>query len=181
MRLAPSVFMESTVWTPEMCEVVIESALLEEEHRGTVEQDGEKGERIDIRSCSRFFIDSAIHPQIVGAVWDACRRNNVWGFDIQQLPSIEVIRYKPGDFYTKHTDWGGTYVNRKISTTIQLSSPDDYEGGEVNLHIGPEDFEVSKEKGVATIWPSWSLHSVNPVTDGERWCAVGWVLGPLFR
>jgi len=176
-----SVYAEHQVWTPEMCGTVIGAALSQKEHSGTVEQDGAKGERLDIRSCSRYFIDSVIYPEIVGDVWNACRRYNIWGFDIKQLPSIEVLRYRPADFYTKHTDWGGTYTQRKISTSIQLSSPDDYEGGEINLHVGPEDIEVSKEQGVGTMWPSWSLHSVNPVTDGERWCAVGWVLGPLFR
>jgi PKHD-type hydroxylase len=178
---APSVYQTMDLWTAEQCEIVKRVALEGEAHEATVQQDGQSGARSDIRSATRWFIDGAHYPELVGELWHACRRYNIWGFDIEQLPGIEVIRYLPDDFYTRHTDWGGTYTRRKISASVQLSDPKDYEGGEVNLHIGPEDDQASQVQGAATMWPSWTLHSVNPVTKGERWCAVGWVLGPLFR
>jgi PKHD-type hydroxylase len=32
-----------------------------------------------------------------------------------------------------------------------------------------------------TLFPSWSLHRVTPVTKGTRYSLVAWVSGPRFR
>jgi len=169
------------IWTPQQCEFVKETALEGPAHGAGVQQDGVRGPRPDIRSATRWFVDGRHHPLIVETVWDAVERHNVWGFDIEMLPGVEVIRYEPGDFYKPHTDWGGTWTNRKLSVTIQLSDPGGYDGGQVGLHVGPEDDFADTRQGWLTVWPSWTLHSVAPVTEGVRWAAVGWVLGPLFR
>lgn len=130
---------------------------------------------MDYHTYSEAFVESLL---------TVCRQKNVWGFSTfngeSGLPSVDVVCYKPGDFYKSHTDWGNRYQNRKISFTIQLTDPDQYDGGDVWLYDGPEAWHVSKAQGSMTLWPSWTLHSVDPVLQGERWSVVGWVLGPPF-
>ena len=68
---------------------------------------------------------------------------------------------------------------RKISVSVQLSDPKNYEGCDLLLYDGPfGEVEASKEKGVAIAFPSWTLHEVTPLTSGERVVAVAWFLGP---
>lgn len=95
-------------------------------------------------------------------------------------------------FYAKHIDCGDkysieTFVDiRKLSFSIQLSSSDDYEGGELRLYSGKksiytnkEDLHIAKkEKGTITFFPSHILHEVTPVTKGTRYSLVSWVQGP---
>ena len=174
-------WVSSKVWSAEQCEFVKDVALEGEPHVAAVQQDGRRGTRADIRSATRWFVDGREHPLIIDTVRTAVQKSNIWEFEVDMLPGIDVVRYEPGDFYKPHTDWGGTWTNRKISVTIQLSDPNDYNGGQVRLHIGPEDDFAETRQGWATLWPAWTLHSVEPVTDGTRWAAVGWMLGPKYR
>ena len=69
---------------------------------------------------------------------------------------------------------------RKLSITIQLSSPQDYEGGDLILHNG-EPEKMQKELGKLIVFPSYTLHEVTPVTKGTRYSLVAWVAGKPFR
>jgi len=172
-------FLTEQLLDSDRCEEIKSVALQGKAHTAAVEHGGVTGEQSDIRSASRYYVDSmdVIHP-----LWQLIqRRNDEWGFDIEILPHAEVIRYQPGDFYKPHTDWGGSYVNRKVTAIIQLSDPGEYTGGEVFLYDGPERWEVEKDQGLATLFPSWTLHSVDPLLTGERWALVAWALGPKFR
>ena len=71
---------------------------------------------------------------------------------------------------------------RKLSMTIQLSSPDEYEGGVLQTTIGGSNLvNVPKHKGLITIFPSYILHRVTPVTKGTRKSLVAWFGGKPFR
>jgi predicted 2-oxoglutarate/Fe(II)-dependent dioxygenase YbiX len=172
-------FSTEQLWDSDRCEKIVEAAQRNNPHTAAVEHGGVTGEQPEIRSASRYHVDSVdvIHP-----LWQLVQRHNEeWGFDIEILPHAEVIRYQPGDFYKPHTDWGGSYVNRKLTATIQLSDPGKYTGGGVLLYDGPERWEVEQNQGLATLFPSWTLHSVDPLLTGERWALVAWALGPKFR
>ena len=87
-----------------------------------------------------------------------------------------------GGYYKWHVDMGEkNYEPRKISLSLQLSDPSDYEGGDLELEVG--DGPVSAEKAVGTLiaFPSYVLHRVTPVTAGLRKSLVIWVAGPEFR
>lgn len=104
-------------------------------------------------------------------------------FDLSYIESLQFTTYEsPGDFYTRHVDigykGGGT---RKLSFSIQLSSPESYEGSQLVLHIGVKPVEAPAQQGVATLFPSYSLHEVTPITSGTRYSLVGWVIGPKFK
>ena len=64
---------------------------------------------------------------------------------------------------------------------MQLTNPNEYSGGELWLHQGPEPMIIEKHQGQLTLFPSYTLHEVRPVTKGERYSLVCWVNGKPFR
>jgi PKHD-type hydroxylase len=87
----------------------------------------------------------------------------------------------PSGKYGKHVDRGMNMIVRKLSISIQLTNPEEYEGGELKLYDGEEETIMSKEQGTLIIFPSYVLHEVMPVTKGERNSLVTWVTGKQFK
>ncbi len=107
-----------------------------------------------------------------------------FGFDLNGFDQgLQLTRYSSEDeqHYDWHIDRGMGTGNRKLSLTLQLSDPDDYEGGELQLRFGKEPMTVSKERGKITFFPSYTMHRVTPVTKGTRYSLVAWVSGPAFK
>jgi PKHD-type hydroxylase len=90
-------------------------------------------------------------------------------------------------FYSKHDDCGDSsrlenFVDiRKLSFTIQLSNPEDYEGGELVFYNDKKEFNAPKNKGTIIFFESNILHEVKPVKKGTRHALVSWVQGPNLR
>jgi PKHD-type hydroxylase len=72
-------------------------------------------------------------------------------------------------------------VIRKLSLSIQLTDPKEYEGGELILYEDDKGTEMKKEQGTLVLFPSYILHEVKPVTKGERNSLVAWVTGKQFK
>ena len=87
----------------------------------------------------------------------------------------------PGGKYGRHVDRGLNGVIRKISISIQLTDPSEYEGGELYLYEDDKGTLMSKEQGTLVMFPSYTLHEVMPVTKGERNSLVSWITGPAFK
>jgi len=97
--------------------------------------------------------------------------------------SMQLTTYSSTDqgTYGWHIDKGGP-VSRKLSLVMQLSDPETYEGGELQLNFGGDTpMTIPKKRGLITVFPSWALHRVTPVTLGTRQSLVAWVSGPEFR
>ena len=99
---------------------------------------------------------------------------------------LQYTEYHAEDtgFYNWHTDvnWlGQDDADRKLSVTIQLSDPDEYEGGDFEFQFipGPEQ-EAAKKKGTILIFPSHQIHRVTNVTKGVRKSLVAWFEGPRW-
>jgi len=89
----------------------------------------------------------------------------------------------PSGKYGKHIDRGMNMSVRKLSISIQLTNPEEYEGGELKLYVGNDDEAnvMDKTQGTLIIFPSYVLHEVMPVTKGERNSLVTWVTGKQFK
>ena len=87
--------------------------------------------------------------------------------------------YREGGYYGWHMDGGEN--SRKLSLTIQLSEPEDYEGGDFLIHTGPEMVSMGRELGRVIAFPAWALHSVTPVSKGVRRSLVVWISGEPFK
>jgi len=69
---------------------------------------------------------------------------------------------------------------RKISFSILLNDPSEFEGGQLMLNTEREPVEMQMNKGDIVLFPSFVPHSVAPVTKGVRRSLVGWICGPNF-
>ena len=78
---------------------------------------------------------------------------------------------------------------RKISMTINLNEPGDYDGGNLKFDYGKhiengEQFyecEEIRPQGSVIVFPSFVDHCVTPVTRGTRYSLVLWCLGKPFK
>ena len=64
---------------------------------------------------------------------------------------------------------------RDLSFTIFISSIGDYEGGSLSFQSSGRQESFKLEAGEMILYPSSMLHSVRPVTCGERLVCVGWI------
>lgn len=141
----------------------------------------------EVRTSSVRWVPVNEHTEFIyQRMYDMVKEanNNLWGFELDGF--IENIQYTEyhgteNGHYDWHLDIGEEVDYRKISITIQLSGPEEYVGGELEFLKGPYVLQVPKEKGLATLFPSYLLHRVSNVNKGVRRSLVLWVTGPAFR
>lgn len=106
-----------------------------------------------------------------------------FNFDIFGLnEGFQFTNYKaPSNKYGKHVDRSSDFIVRKLSISIQLTDPKEYEGGELYLYEDDQGVLMDKKQGTLIMFPSYVLHEVKPVTKGERNSLVTWVTGNQFK
>ena len=127
-----------------------------------------------------------------------------WLFDLlhdyadsanQQAFQTALYKNAPMQFTEYHASEGGHYdwhsdvnwnrddgLDRKLSVTVQLSDPTEYEGGEFQFKdVESPDPLASKKRGTVLVFPSYLQHRVAPVTSGIRRSLVSWFEGPMWR
>ena len=145
-----------------------------------------------------------------GFIWHYIQRANRENFlyDLRCIDgeNMQYTRYTEGQFYTWHNDAGlaGQYkpvavgnrtegrgqdflnekveMVRKLSFAMQLSDPDDYEGGNIQLmDEGGKSYIAPRQKGSIMLFDSRTPHRVQKVTKGVRKSLVGWTVGPRWK
>jgi PKHD-type hydroxylase len=119
--------------------------------------------------------------------WMANEANeNMFKFDLFSMPEqIQYTEYY--DYEQGHYDWHmdighGTLSQRKISVTVQLSDPDEYEGGDLQLWPGGTyPINAPRGKGNVVIFPSFMMHRVTPIIKGTRKSFVLWLGGGHYK
>ena len=139
------------------------------------------------RSDVMFLTDMSRLSDIYNAVINtALEVNNVhFKYSLNYVEPLQYSVYNSSNLgcYDVHTD---SYLRstsgfiRKLSFSILLDDPQDFEGGDLLLHTTSEPFKVNMNKGDMFLFPSFIPHSVSPVTQGVRRSLVGWVCGPNF-
>jgi PKHD-type hydroxylase len=109
--------------------------------------------------------------------------NEYFKFDLFGLAEgLQFTKYEaPDGHYNCHIDKATGQLVRKISVTVQLSNPEEYEGGEVHLLFESTPTVAPKEQGTLVVFPSYMLHEVKPVIKGTRYSLVCWVTGAPFK
>tara|TARA_A100000172_G_scaffold67880_1_gene47607 strand:- start:20 stop:610 length:591 start_codon:yes stop_codon:yes gene_type:complete len=152
----------------------------------------EKQRKKNIRKSKIAWLkDSYLREQLFHSI-DLFNKKN-WNYDLDGTELFQYGIYSGGGYYDWHIDqrpeiknlYGQSLV-RKLSMTIWLNDPDEYEGGEFDIEVdGPYKdlrYESLKlPKGSIIVFPSNSWHRVRPVTSGERKSLVGWFSGPPLR
>lgn len=90
-----------------------------------------------------------------------------------------VSRSGEGEGYGTHVDdaliGGALGLRSDLSVTVFLSEPDTYDGGELVVESLAGEDAAKFAGGDAVLYPSTTLHRVEPVTRGERLVAVTWI------
>lgn len=106
-----------------------------------------------------------------------------WNFElVMAREPIQYTEYDINGEYDWHIDTGiGLSAQRKVSVSILLSDPDEYEGGDLEIWPGGEVKIMPRIKNSMVIFPSCLMHRVTPVTKGVRKSLVFWVGGTPYR
>jgi PKHD-type hydroxylase len=174
------------MFSPEECEKIIEIGTNLTIAAATVGGAGE-GEVVvtDIRKNKVSWIPMKGNEWIFHRCTEHVNGINdrFFNFDLQYIEALQFTIYDElSEFYSKHIDTMYKGNTRKLSFSCQLSDPDSYDGGDLVLYS--EDLNPPKskrEQGVATFFPSYTLHEVTPITRGKRYSLVGWCVGPRFK
>ncbi len=92
-------------------------------------------------------------------------------------------RHGPGNAYGEHVDSalmalpaGAGMLRGDLSSTLFLSPPGSYDGGELQVTGSDGTVRTVKEQpGTLVLYASGAVHQVNPVTRGERQACVLWI------
>lgn len=168
--------------------------------------DDNKGEKenLDKRNSEiAWTSDQWIYREIQPYVHEANKKAG-WNYEWDMSEHCQFTRYGSGQYYGWHSDCVPRPYNepnnldrhgkiRKLSMTISLSHPEDYEGGDLEFDLrNTHDWELNKDKsilkcteirprGSIVVFPSFVWHRVTPVTRGTRYSLVVWNLGQPYR
>jgi PKHD-type hydroxylase len=109
----------------------------------------------------------------------------IYRLDLSGLSEqLQYTVYESGEggHYDWHVDHSTiTPAPRKLSLSLQLSDPAEYEGCALELRAANSAETAPMERGTVIAFPSYVLHRVTPVTKGTRRSLVAWISGPLLR
>ncbi|RMX07854.1 Fe2+-dependent dioxygenase [Corticibacter populi] len=107
-----------------------------------------------------MFVSFALPLRILPPMFNCYRGGGAYGFHIDN-----AIRVNRGT---------GERIRTDLSTTLFLSDPKGYDGGElvINGTYGAESIKLPA--GHAVVYPGSSLHAVRPVTRGQRFASFFW-------
>ena len=190
---------------PRICDLIIKHGLIEKGNIGTtfstaqntLKNPDKLKELYSKRDSNISWLSQVwIYKNIVPYVKQAMDRFE-WNYEINRAESCQFTTYYPGQFYDWHQD---SFVdrkiidqykgnNRKISASVILNDPSEYEGGDLQFHMrnndSPEKLNVEKvpfkDQGTVSVFPSFVYHRVLPVTKGVRYSLVMWLQGPDWR
>jgi PKHD-type hydroxylase len=109
--------------------------------------------------------------------------NNTLGFDINNI-HYSYSEYIQGPSHLKwHNDIAEyPYNTRKISFSVNVNNDNEFEGGNLEFNLGGgEIITAPQSKGNITLFPSFLLHRITPVTRGVRKVLIGFVTGPPYK
>ena len=124
--------------------------------------------------------------------WDFLNEANTrqFNYEIESYQLVQFARYRDGGHYGWHRDVNESAISpngemRKLSLTLCLTDPKEYEGGELQFFNGerPEEQRIIndiQDQGSVIVFDSRDWHRVTPVTKGTRYSLVCWSVGPNF-
>jgi len=108
----------------------------------------------------RYF-SAALPRRTVPPLFNCYRGGGEYGFHVDG-----AVRQMPG---------AADYLRTDLSATLFLCEPEEYEGGELIVSDTYGEHEVKLPAGDMILYPSSSLHKVEPVTRGARVCSFFWL------
>jgi len=178
----------NALFTPEQCREIIASGRAQRPLVAGIGMDNPKktgtdtSKRVTTISWIPFKEMSHMYEELDTFIQKA--NKNHFGFeDIRITENAQFTEYPQGGFYDWHMDCDVTMAHeppiRKISMTLLLNDPSEFEGGDLQL-MGPEK-TIPLKQGHAICFASFLNHRVRPVTKGMRQSLVVWFGGSPFK
>jgi len=185
-----SEFMKDLAFTPRECSEILAQNQRLYPQKSTVGTGGKGKGKYDpeVRAVDTYSIEygddtSWIFEKIAKAIGQA--NADYYKYDLYGIThGLQLLHYKSTEngHYDWHIDCGdGEASYRKISVSIPLTDRAAYEGGNLMINNNGNEIRATDEQGSISMFPSYLLHQVTPVTSGERWVIVIWINGPRFK
>lgn len=124
------------------------------------------------------------YERIIGEVFKSMNKD-YWQYDLFGTYECLAVKYIQSGHYEWHCDYGisdNPLGDRKLSLSMQLSDPTEYEGCELEIVDWHKQHAImNKEKGNIMIFDSRAPHKVSPLIQGTRYAIVAWAHGPKLR
>jgi PKHD-type hydroxylase len=172
----------------------------------------ETGGNYYARDCEvSWFNDQWLYDLVWPYLLEANKESG-WNWDIEWAEGFQFTKYTKDGLYNWHNDGGsdhyGKYLKdnkdlpnpctddptfegrvRKISMTMNLTDPKEYDGGKLKFDLSKThdsgidimEIEEINRKGSIVFFPSFMSHTITPITRGTRYSLVLWVLGQPWR
>lgn len=108
-----------------------------------------------------LFIAAALPQRIFPPLFNSYAGGQAFGTHVDN-----AIRIQKGTTFRVRSD---------LSMTVFLEAPDAYDGGELTVETSFGVQQVKLPAGHAVLYPSSSLHRVEPVTRGRRVASFFWI------
>lgn len=139
----------------------------------------------EFRRSDVAWLNDDKYSWVYDRIWEIVTQvNKKYRFHLKEFHDpIQIAAYPHTEegFYCWHLDISPLNMRRKLSITMPLNSPSEYEGGDLEISFGKEPWRAPQGKGNVIVFPSFALHRVSPVTKGTRYSLVAWVGGSDFR
>jgi PKHD-type hydroxylase len=173
------------VLTSSQCELVIHDAIQIGMKRAPVLAKDGTHVRSWNRTCASCWVPkSSLFEWLynyVAAVTDEVNRQH-YQFDITDMQQLQVLRYRPGQWFRWHFDAIESQKDiRKMTMVINLSPACGYIGGGLQVDGNWHNHEQAREQGSASFFPAWMKHRAKAPIWGTRWVLVAWITGPAWR
>ena len=175
------------VLTEKDCDMIINLYNTVPDEEAKIGGNGEKG-TIDrsIRNVNKVLLPvyKGIGARLAAIGLDANSKR--WKFDITKSNQSEFLKYPAGGGrYKAHIDTSLTldeenkFETRKLTVLAFLN--DDFKGGKFFLQTSDQKIYPPQKKGTVLVFPSFLVHGVEDVEEGERYSVVCWMVGPWFK
>ena len=135
-----------------------------------------------VKRNAQADLSSDAGRKLSSGLLDAIRSNDIVQVAARPRKFSPLLLSKTGKGggYGAHVDnalmgQGQNRMRSDLSFTLFLSDPHSYEGGELSLDLPAGVQKLKPIAGDMVLYPSTLIHQVEPVTDGERLVAVGWI------
>ncbi|WNZ25509.1 Fe2+-dependent dioxygenase [Leptolyngbya sp. NK1-12] len=133
-----------------------------------------------VKHNTQMDASAPVGSEVKNLVMSALQRNALFQMAVRPKlirPPL-FSRYQVGMSYGSHVDnalMGDPLMRSDVSLTLFLSPSDTYDGGELVLETPQGEEEIKLDAGAMAVYPSSTLHRVEPVTRGTRLVAVTWI------
>lgn len=170
------------VFTPNQCTSIILEAQIAGMERSKIFRNG-KEVKSYARTCTSAWLprnekNDWMYRRMIEATADINANN--YGFHIDNIQTIQILRYQPLQKFSWHYD---TFPDsgRKLTGVVNLSNPKDYVGGGLRLMGELHNAKYVRDRGAGVWFPSCLRHCARAPWWGERWVLVAWFLGGNYR